>query len=78
VSVKITYDPEHNVAYLQLMDKEQEVTTIEVTPEINIDVTKDGLLFGIEFLNANAVFKRAKRIVFENTAIRKPKELALT
>ncbi len=51
--MKLTYDPRHNVAYLRLQEKTAEVETIRVSPELNIDISPDGTVYGIELLNAN-------------------------
>lgn len=45
--------PRHNIAYLYLLDKTAEVETIRVTDELNVDLTPDGTIYGIELLNAN-------------------------
>ncbi len=49
----LTYDPEYNVAYLKLRENKAEVTTIRISDELNIDISPDGEVYGIEFLNAN-------------------------
>lgn len=51
--MKLTYDPKHNVAYIRLHEKLDQVTTIKISDEINIDIASDGSVFGIELLNAN-------------------------
>ena len=51
--MKLTYDSKHNVAYIRLHEKEEEVETIQVSDELNIDVAPDGTVYGIELLNAN-------------------------
>lgn len=57
--MKLTYDPTHNIAYLQLRDpsccvEAGQVETLHISDELNIDLAPDGTIFGIEFLNANA------------------------
>lgn len=52
--MKLTYDPRHNVAYLRLREKSAEVETIRVSDELNVDITPDGTVYGIELLDANA------------------------
>jgi uncharacterized protein YuzE len=54
VSVKLTYDPRYNIAYLRLHEQSVEVQTVQVNDELNVDVAPDGTLCGIDFLNANA------------------------
>jgi len=51
--MKLTYDPQYNVAYIKLHEKTDEVTTIKISDEINIDIGTDGTAYGIELLNAN-------------------------
>lgn len=51
--MKLSYDPRYNIAYLRLREKIAEVETIQISSELNIDLTPDGKICGIEFLNAN-------------------------
>ncbi len=51
--MRLTYDPKYNVAYIRLHEKSDQVTTIKISDEINIDIAPDGSVFGIELLNAN-------------------------
>lgn len=51
--MKLTYDPKHNVAYFRFHEKTEEVTTLKVSEELNIDIAPDGTIYGIELLNAN-------------------------
>ena len=51
--MKLTYDPRHNVAYLCLREKPAEVETLRISDELNIDLSPDGTIYGIELLNAN-------------------------
>jgi len=53
MSVKLTYDPRYNVAYIHLKEKTAEVETIRISEELNIDLATDGAVYGIELLNAN-------------------------
>ena len=50
--MQLTYDPRHDIAYLRLHEKTDNVETIRVSEELNID-TADGAVCGIELLNAN-------------------------
>jgi uncharacterized protein YuzE len=49
--MKISYDKEVDAIYLKLLDLKPE-GVIEVAEGINIDVTVDGKIVGIEFLDA--------------------------
>ena len=51
--MRITYDPRHNVAYIRLQEKIGRVETIQVSEGLNVDLTPDGAVYGIELLNAN-------------------------
>lgn len=52
--MKITIDKKYNVAYISLHAKTEEVETIKLSEEMNVDVAPDGTIYGIELLNANA------------------------
>ena len=51
--MRLTYDPEHNVAYIRFREKTAEVETIRLSDEMLIDVAPDGAVHGVELLNAN-------------------------
>lgn len=51
--MKLSYDPRYNVAYIRLRDKTEQVETIRVSDELNVDLAPDGTVYGIELLNAN-------------------------
>ena len=51
--MKLTYDPRYNIAYLRLHEKTAQVETVRVSEELNVDLTPDGTVCGIELLNAN-------------------------
>ena len=51
--MKISYDPRYNIAYIQFREKASEVETIRISDEVNIDISPDGKIYGIELLNAN-------------------------
>lgn len=52
--MKLSYHPAHNIAYISLKDKPEQVETVRVSDELNIDMAPDGTIYGIELLNANA------------------------
>lgn len=66
--MKLTYDPRYNVAYIHLREKTTEVETIRISEELNIDLTPDGTVYGIELLNANEQLVRGVdgKLVFVN------------
>ncbi|MCX6377008.1 MAG: DUF2283 domain-containing protein [Armatimonadetes bacterium] len=51
--MELTYDPRHNIAYIRFREKTEEVETIPVSDELNVDIAPDGTVYGIELLNAN-------------------------
>jgi len=55
--MKLTYDPRYNIAYLSLHERTDQVETVRVSDELNVDLTPDGKVFGIELLNANEQLK---------------------
>jgi len=56
--MRITYDPRYNIAYLRFQDKREEVETIRVSDELNVDMAPNGTIYGIELLNANEQLQR--------------------
>ncbi len=77
--MKITYDPSHNIAYLRLEEKSVEVETIRVSDELNVDMTPDGKIYGIELLNATQQLRAVAngKLVVENEATGKTVEVSL-
>jgi uncharacterized protein YuzE len=51
--MQLSYNPRLNVAYIRLRPPGGLVETIRLSDEINIDMTPDGAVAGIELLNAN-------------------------
>lgn len=51
--MKISYDPKYNIAYIKFREKTDEIETIHISDELNVDITPDGKIYGIELLNAN-------------------------
>ena len=51
--MEISYDPRYNIAYIRLREKPKEVETIRISDEVNVDISPDGKVCGIELLNAN-------------------------
>jgi uncharacterized protein YuzE len=57
--MKLTYDRDRNIAYLRLRPKGTDVETIQVSDELNVDISADGSVYGIELLNANEQLRAA-------------------
>ena len=49
--MKVSYDQEADAVYIELSDKKPE-GVIEIKEGVNLDVTKDGIIVGIELLDA--------------------------
>jgi len=65
--MKLTYDPHYNVAYIRFHEKTAEVRTIKVSEELNVDLSPEGTVYGIELLNANdQLSEDAGRLVVES------------
>lgn len=77
--MKLTYDPRYNLAYLQLQYKTAQVETIRVGEDLNIDITPDGTVYGIEFLNAQEqLFTRDQdKFILSDEARGKLQEISL-
>ncbi len=51
--MKLTYDPRRNIAYLRLQEQGADVETIRISDQLNVDLSPDGTVYGVELLNAN-------------------------
>lgn len=70
--MRITYDPEVDALYIRFM--ETTVTTKHLAEGLAADYDKDGILAGIEILDAVKRFGKAdvfKTVVLEDIALRK-------
>jgi uncharacterized protein YuzE len=77
--MKLTYDPRRNVAYLRLQEKRAEVETIRISEELNVDLTPDGRVYGIELLNANEQLQASDdgALIVVNEALGERREMRL-
>jgi uncharacterized protein YuzE len=79
--MRITYDPRYNIAYLRFQEKREQVNTIRVSEELNVDMAPNGTIYGIELLNANEQLQRGDRggliVINEATGERAEVPLAL-
>ena len=78
--MQLTYDLRHNIAYLRLQEKTDQVETIRVSEELHIDIAPDGSVYGIELLNANQQLHAEDRgkLVVINEAAGDRREIDLT
>ncbi len=51
--MRFTYDPRYNIAYISFHEKSSDVETIRISNELCVDMAPDGVVYGIELLNAN-------------------------
>lgn len=58
--MELTYDPRYNIGYIRFREKSDQVETIRVSDELNVDIAPDGTVYGIELLNANEQLKRGE------------------
>ncbi len=77
--MKLTYDPRYNIAYLRLHEKTAQVETVRVSEELNVDLTPDGTVYGIELLNANEQLRAEDQgnLVVINEALGDSQEIPL-
>lgn len=77
--MKLTYDPRHNIAYIQLAERTTEVETVRVSEELNVDLTPDGKVYGIELLNASEQLRTISesKLIMENEATGETVEVGL-
>ena len=77
--MKLAYDSRYNIAYIYLEERTAEVETVRVSDELNVDLTPDGKIYGIELLNANVQLRGLAegKVVFENEATGKTIEVSL-
>lgn len=67
--MRLEYDSKYNVAYIRFLeDPAENLQTLNISAELNIDMTADGHLYGIELLNANEQLFRqdAGKLVIED------------
>ena len=66
--MEISYDKKYNIAYIKILEKTSKVETIMLSAEVNIDISPDGRIYGIELLNANDQLKlKNNELIFIDT-----------
>jgi uncharacterized protein YuzE len=58
MTMRLTYDPRYNIAYIRFQEKQATVESVRVSDELIVDMTPDGTVYGIELLNANEQLRR--------------------
>ena len=78
--MKINYEPRYNIAYIKLKEKTGEIETIRISDELNIDISPDGKIYGIELLNANEQLQIVGKgeFAFTNESTHKTLKLPIT
>jgi len=78
--MRFTYDLRYNIAYIRFHEKSTEVETIRISDELNIDMAPDGIIYGIELLNANEQLRREDtgKLLIINEARGEQKEFPLS
>jgi uncharacterized protein YuzE len=75
--MNITYDPRYDIAYIRFRKKTTGVETRRISDEVNIDISPDGKIYGIELLNAKEQLIKEKKISFTNESTGKAFEVPL-
>jgi uncharacterized protein YuzE len=78
--MRIEYDPAYNIAYIRLVDETAEdLQTVGVSDELNVDMTADGRIYGIELLNANERLfaHNTRELTVENRQTGRTEKIAL-
>ena len=76
--MKFTYDPRYNIAYIRFKKKIAGIETRALSDEINIDISPDGKIYGIELLNAQEKLIKEKKISFTDESAGKVFEVLLS
>ena len=76
--MEISYDKKYNIAYIKIQEKTSKVETITLSDEVNIDISTDGKIYGIELLNANEQLKpQDNELVFKDTVTGKKTKIPI-
>ena len=66
--MEVTYDPRYNIGYIRFAERVSEVDTIKVSDSLNIDLSPDGTVCGIELLDATKQLGDDGFLTFVNEA----------
>jgi uncharacterized protein YuzE len=75
--MNITYDSKYNIAYIKFREKITEVETLRISDELNVDISPDGKVYGLELLNANEQLQILTSPEFVLTDISKQKSIKI-
>ena len=76
--MKVSYDPRYNVAYIRFREETVEVETIRISDEVNVDISPDGKIYGIELLNANDQLIKGEKFTFTDESTGKTIQLPIS
>jgi uncharacterized protein YuzE len=78
--MKFTYDPRYNIAYIRFQLKSSEVESLRISDELVIDMSPDGMIYGIELLNANEQLQKedSGNLLIVNEATGKQTDISLS
>ena len=77
--MKLVYNLRHHIAYLRLHEKTAQVETLHLSDELNVDIAPDGMVYGIELVNANQPLRPEDggNLVIVNEALSQRREIPL-
>ncbi len=77
--MRMSYDPRFNIAYIRFHERQGDVETIKISDELSIDLSADGMVYGLEFMNANEQLRRNEdgKVLIINEATGESSELPL-
>lgn len=77
--MRLSYDPRYNIAYIRFQSKSSQVESIKISDELVVDMAPDGIIYGIELLNANEQLQRedSGNLLFVNEATGKQTDIPL-
>ena len=76
--MKLSYDPRYNIAYIRLRERIAEVETLRISEELNVDISPDGKIYGIELLNANEQLPKGEGFTFVDESTGKSVEFPIS
>ena len=66
--MEVTYDPRYNIGYIRFGEAASEVDTVKISDSLNIDLSPDGKVCGIELLDATKQLAGEGFLTFVNEA----------
>ena len=66
--MEVTCDPRYSIGYIRFAERVSEVDMIKVSESLNVDVSPDGKVCGIELLDATKQLASDSLLTFMNEA----------